>query len=200
MVTDPSFAGVMSRLRAGDAEAARQIFDRFAQRLIGLARCHLDSKIRQKVDPEDVLQSAYKSFFIRFAQGQFDLASWDNLWSLLTVLTVRKCRRWTAHFRTHKRNVDAEMAPVAAGEPGPDWQALATDPTPPEVAMLADLVEGLLQQLPLENQPILSLALQNYSAAEIGQQLNRPERTVARVLKRIRDQLEQVLAQDISPE
>ncbi len=196
MTADSSFANVMTRLRAGDGTAARQIFDRFANRLIGLARVHLDSKVRQKIDPEDVLQSACKSFFVRFAQDEFDLTSWDNLWALLTVITVRKCHRWTAHFRTGKRDVNAEATPVPGSDSEPDWQALSADPKPAEVAMLADLVEGLLRQLPPENRPILSLALQGYSAAEISKQLNRPERTVSRVLKRIKERLEQLQEED----
>jgi len=96
--------------------------------------------------------------------------------------------------------VDAESSPLPDSDASPGWQALASDPTPAEVVMLADLVEGLHQELPPENQPILSLALQNYTAAEIGQQLNRPERTMARVLKRIRDQLERLLAEDTAPQ
>jgi RNA polymerase sigma-70 factor (ECF subfamily) len=190
MSADSSFAVVLSSLRAGEASAAREIFDRFANRLIGLARLHLDSKVRQKLDPEDVVQSACKSFFVRFAQDQFDLSSWDNLWTLLTVLTVRKCRRWTAHFRTGKRDVSAEAA-TPDGDVQPDWEVLAAEPTPVEAALLADLVEGLLRELPPENRPILSLALQGCSAAEISKQLNRPERTVFRVLKKVRERLEQ---------
>ena len=52
----------MARLRAGDNAAAAEVFRRFANRLIGLARTHLDARVRQKVDPEDVMQSALKSF------------------------------------------------------------------------------------------------------------------------------------------
>ena len=72
--TDDSFTVFMGRLGAGDDESARQLFCRFASRLIGLARIHLDRRIRQKVDPEDVLQSVYRSFFRRQAEGEFDPA------------------------------------------------------------------------------------------------------------------------------
>ncbi len=191
MPAESSFAAVMTRLRAGEASAAREIFDRFASRLIGLARVHLDCKVRQKVDPEDILQSACKSFFVRFAQDQFDLTSWDSLWALLTVMTVRKCNRWTAYFRTGKRNVNAEATPLPGSDSEPDWQALAPEPTPAEAVLLADLVEGLLREQFPENRPIVSLALQGHSAAEISRQLNRPERTVSRVLKKVRERLEQ---------
>ena len=86
-----SFDDLLARLRAGDGAAASEIFDRFAQRLAGLARIRLGERLRRKMDPEEVVQSAYKSFFIRFAEGQFELKTWDSLWALLTVLTVRKC-------------------------------------------------------------------------------------------------------------
>jgi RNA polymerase sigma-70 factor (ECF subfamily) len=196
MPADSSFAAVIARLRAGDDAAAQHIFDRFANRLIGLARSYLDSKVRQKVDPEDVMLSACKSFFVRFTQERFKLTNWDNLWSLLTVLTVRKCRRWNAHYHTDKRDVNIEAAPLPDSDSEPDWQALAADPTPEEAVMLTDLVEGLLRELPPENGPILSLALQGHSAAEISKQLNRPERTVSRVLKKVRDRLEQFQAEE----
>ena len=55
----------MGRLRSGEDEAAREVFVRFAARLAGLARRHLDVRLAVKVDPEDVVQSAYKSFFVR---------------------------------------------------------------------------------------------------------------------------------------
>jgi DNA-directed RNA polymerase specialized sigma24 family protein len=54
-----------SPLSPCDEQAARENFDRFARRLIGLARTRLDRRIRQKIDPEDVVQSVFRSFFTR---------------------------------------------------------------------------------------------------------------------------------------
>src|SRR4051794_31226371 len=86
MSADPAFANLMDRLRTGEQAAAKEIFQRFAWRLVALARTRLDSRIRLKVDPEDVMQSVFKSFFLRQSEGQFDLENWDGLWSLLTLL------------------------------------------------------------------------------------------------------------------
>src|SRR5437016_14196174 len=96
---DDSFDDVMARLRAGDEAAAAAIFDRFARRLIALARARLDRLVSSKVDPEDVLQSAFRSFFLRHAEGRWDLIGWDGLWGLLARITVRKCGRRIEHFR-----------------------------------------------------------------------------------------------------
>src|SRR5438552_2680938 len=93
LMTAESFPDLMARLRAGDADAAARVFERFAHRLAALAQVHLDGRTRRLVDPEDVLQSVFRSFFARHADGQLDLADWDGLWALLVVLTLRKCGR-----------------------------------------------------------------------------------------------------------
>ena len=56
MADERSFDDLMARLRAGDADAARSVFERYTERLIALARSRLGKRLRQKVDPEDVLQ------------------------------------------------------------------------------------------------------------------------------------------------
>jgi hypothetical protein len=73
MPADDSFSDLMTRLRAGDPGAAAELFHRFQHRLIALARSRLDSRIRQKTDPESVVQSALGSFFLRERDGQFVL-------------------------------------------------------------------------------------------------------------------------------
>jgi RNA polymerase sigma-70 factor (ECF subfamily) len=56
--------------------------------------------------------------------------------------------------------------------------------------MLSEAVEQLLRDLGQRDGEILTLALQGYSAAEISEQLGRPQRTVYRVLARIKARLE----------
>src|SRR5437879_8938088 len=80
MPHEHSFDDLMARLRTGDNDAATQVFNRFANRLIELARRQLDPQIRQKLDPEDVLRSVFRSFFAHQTAGQVTgLESWDNL-------------------------------------------------------------------------------------------------------------------------
>jgi RNA polymerase sigma-70 factor (ECF subfamily) len=190
MAPSNSFTDLMARLRAGEEPAAADLFHRFAQRLIALARSRLDQRLRQKVDPEDVLQSVYQSFFLRHTQRQFELASWDDLWSLLTVLTLRKCSRWARYFHTAGRDVARETSlEVLADTPDPDRGLLAAEPTPEEAAVLTENVEQLFRGLEERDRAIVSLSLQGYSVREIGACLGRPQRTIFRVLERVKQRM-----------
>ncbi len=190
MPPDDSFADLMARLRQGDDDASTAVFLRFSRRLVGLARLHLDSRARAKLDPEDVLQSVYKSFFLRAAEGRFHLDGWGDLWSLLVVITLRKCGRVRQHFRTARRDVGAEIAQAVGTEQADVWEVLAAGPTPFDAVLLAELVERLHQSLPPRDRAVAALALQGHSAAEIVEQTGVPQRSVYRALENVRTFLE----------
>jgi RNA polymerase sigma-70 factor (ECF subfamily) len=191
MPPNPSFADLMARLRAGDPEAAQQVFQRFARRLIGLAGTRLDGLLRQKVDPDDVMQSAFRSFFSRQADGQFELQSWDSLWALLAVITIRKCGRVSERYYSAARDVNREVAAGEDDETGEDPLCLSREPTPAEAAILADMVESLMRLLSSRDRQIVSLSLQGYTPQEVGEKIGRSERTVQRVLKDVRAWLQE---------
>src|SRR5262245_39992286 len=119
---------------AGDAAG----FERFTRRLIGLARRHLDARLQHKIDPEDVVQSAYKSFFLRYGEGALAAEGWDGLWGLLTLITLRKCADRVRYYRAECRDVNREAA-APAGEGLEPWrEAVGREPTPEEAAGLAE--------------------------------------------------------------
>jgi RNA polymerase sigma-70 factor, ECF subfamily len=192
---EPSFDDLMMRLRAGDDDAAAVVFRRFAHRLIGLARSRLDHLLRSKVDPEDILQSVYRTFFRRQARDGFDLGGWDSLWAILTVITVRKCDYRRKFFRAARRDVGREVAPSPADSAAHYPHVLARDPTPSEAARLTETVELLMRDLKDRERDMLALSLQGYDVAEISAQVARTERTVQRVLRRVRERLEQMRAE-----
>jgi RNA polymerase sigma-70 factor, ECF subfamily len=188
------FDEVIARLRAGDETAAEEIFRRFAERLIPLARNRLDVRLRGKFDPEDVLQSVFRSFFLRQANGQFELHDWDGLWSLLVRITLRKCGRRMAAFWTDRRDVRREVGAgsstaSAGNEAGGCWEAIARDPTAEEVAILTETLEHLMMGLDDGQRQIVELRLQGFTVAEISRQVERSERSVHRSLALVRDGL-----------
>src|SRR5262249_4903794 len=107
--TNDSFPEWMGRLQQGDDAAAREVFQRFTSRLVALARQRFGAAFKGKVDPEDVVQSAYKSFFRRFEEGKLEIANWNSLWGLLTVITLRKGASRIAYYRTESRDATREV-------------------------------------------------------------------------------------------
>ncbi|MCI0700946.1 MAG: sigma-70 family RNA polymerase sigma factor [Planctomycetia bacterium] len=197
MSANDSFASLMSRLRSGEDAAAREVFVRFAARLVGLARRHLDARLAVKVDPEDVVQSAYKSFFIRQREGELDVGTWDGLWGLLTIITMRKCADRAAYYHAEKRNVARETTPPSPDDSSPPMVELAFDrePLPDEAAALAETVEALFRSITdPDERAILELSLQGHTASEISEKLGRAERSVRRLREHIRKRLERMQA------
>ena len=194
MCRDSSLDAVMVRLRRGDDAAAAQVFDRFAQRLIALAR----SRLPARIDPEDVTQSVYRSFFARQAAGQFDVHGWDDLWRLLAEITVRKCSNKIRHDYSGRRNVRREVAPAAtADDSASAWEIISGEPTASHAAMLTETIEALMRGFDQHERDILTLSLQGYTALEISAELGRAERTVQRVRQRVRKRLERMRAEDV---
>jgi RNA polymerase sigma-70 factor (ECF subfamily) len=189
MSEDASFANLLTRLRAGDPEAAALVVDQYARRLAALAGARLDRRILRKEDPEDVLQSVFKSFFHRCGGGQFRLDRREDLWALLVTLTLRKCGHRAAYYGALRREVGRDVPPPA-GDSGPGWEALAREPTPVEAALLGETVERLLAGLEGHQRAIVALSLEGESVAEVAARLNVTRRTVQRVLKGVRERLE----------
>jgi RNA polymerase sigma-70 factor (ECF subfamily) len=196
MSADPSFDDLMARLYRGDEDAAALVFRRYGQRLVALASGQLGPRLRQKVDPEDILQSVLRSFFVRQAGGQYHPHSWDSLWSLLTVITLRKCGYQVRHFRAGCRDMRIEVtAAAAASGSATGWEGVARDPTPSEAARLTETVEELLRGLEGRDRQIIELSLQGYTPPEISAQVGRTERTIYRLQERVKKRLERLSAE-----
>ena len=103
---DGSVTRLIGDLKAGDNAAAEQLWDRYFERLVGLARARLRTAPRRGLDAdeEDAALSAFHSLCRRQARGRFPLLSdRDDLWKLLVVLTVRKSLNQIEHQTACKR-------------------------------------------------------------------------------------------------
>jgi len=187
-----SFAEFLARLQRQDDAAAQELFVRFAHQLIALAHRQIGAGLRHKVDPEDVVQSAYKSFFFRYGAGKLDVENWNSLWGLLTLITVRKCADRAAYHRAECRDAGREVPLAREDEAAPWLDPLGREPTPLEAAVLNETVEQLLAGLDEEERPILELSLQGHTTREISEQLGRAERTVRLLREGVRHRLERM--------
>jgi RNA polymerase sigma-70 factor (ECF subfamily) len=184
------FDELMTRLRAGDEDAAAVVFRRFVRRLVGLAGDQFETRIRSRADPEGVVQSAYRSFFARYEQGQLDPADWESLWGLLTVITLRKCANRRDYLRARRRDVRRDTAAASQLDRGRGEVGLVDrEPSPVEAAILSETVEALLRSLEPPERGIIELTLAGWSTAEIAAQLGRSGRSVRRVREQIKHHL-----------
>jgi hypothetical protein len=78
-------------LKAGEETAARNLWERYCDRLTGLARKKLRHNRRRVMDEDDIALSAYKSLCLGARKGRFPaLQDRNNLWALLVFITAQK--------------------------------------------------------------------------------------------------------------
>jgi RNA polymerase sigma factor (sigma-70 family) len=192
MARDDEFEALMVRLRDGDDAAATAVFGRFVHRLIALAAAQFDGWMRDRVDVEDIVLSACKSFFLRRARGGCEAAGWDELWSLLATIRLRKCAKRRDHVRAARRSVGREVRRLAS--PRSDLDLVDRAPSPVEAAILTETVEQLFRAMEPEERPIVEQLLMGCTAAEIAARQDCSQRTVRRVWARAKARLRRLLA------
>lgn len=174
----------ISRVRAGDEAAAEAVFMKYAEQLARLAEQNLSQCVARRVDGADVVQSVFRTFFVRAERGEFQISSSAELWKLLVQITLNKARqqgrRNSAGLRDVRREVDQSslLSALVDDQPGPE-----------DAAILNDVIEQALQKLPATQQPhyrkLIELKLADFSNDEIAEQLGIVRRTVERMLKRL---------------
>jgi RNA polymerase sigma-70 factor (ECF subfamily) len=187
--TDGS-AELLARWQAGDQQAATKLWRRYAVRLIALVRSRLSSKLAGKVDPEDVVQSAYRSFFTAARDDRYVLRHSGDLWRLLVAIALHKLDHQLRRHWAGKRSVAVEQN--FGGENDLfhlHIQRLAREPSPAEAVALADELEQVMRQLEPVQRRMVEMRLQGYHLDEIAGDTQRHERTVRRVLKRVEQSL-----------
>lgn len=157
-----------------------EVFERYSQRLLAYAGSRLPSKIRARVDSDDIVQSVFRSFFRRNESGEFSFSESLDLWRLLVAMTYRKVLKSVEYHGRQRRDVQRENGDLIDGsvrdlQPGPD-----------QVNSLLDDLNGILSQLDADHRPFFERRLEGYSVSEIAATQNVSERTVKRILQRIR--------------
>jgi RNA polymerase sigma factor (sigma-70 family) len=194
MNSEESFDEMMARLRSGDDAAAASVFQRFVSRLFAVAVRQFDARMRNRIDVEDIVLSAYKSFFLRNRRSEFDLAGWDELWSILAMITVRKCAERRRFVRRARRDVRREVPLAEAGTAA--RSLIDRAPGPVEAACLTELVEELLGTMAPDDRPVVERILMGFTAEEVALQLDCSERTVRRVRQRAKRRLLRIAEHD----
>lgn len=172
-----------------------QIVEQFTQRLIRLAQSRLPQRLIRRCDAEDIVQSVFHSFFQRNEDQQFDIHHSNDLWRLLAAMTYKKTMQaiefHSRQRRDYGREQDAQQSTKNSAMQNP-----IDDPTASAIAMMAELLDKILVQLPVQHQEILRLRLLDHSIDEIAEQIRVSSRTVDRALKASRQIAERLMMQN----
>lgn len=187
-----SDGSLVRRFRRGEQDAATELYLRYADRLEKLAQRETGRDLGPRVDAEDVVQSVFRTFFRRAAQGQYDLPAGEELWRLILVIALNKIRQLGIHHRAAKRST-ARTKSVELWE-GIDRGTATGDET--ALATLEMVVDDLLSHLPDVHRTMIELRIEGHEVAEIGARTERSQRSVERVLQNFRRQLSTLIHDD----
>src|SRR5947209_4654729 len=150
MAEPPGEDALLNLWRAGNQDAARQIFDRYVAQLLALASRRISQRLAARVDAEDIVQSVFRTFFHRAREGQFKVDDPDDLCKLLARITVHKTLRQIAFHKRAKRDATQE---TGQGDADCDhmMDLLAKEPTPEDTVTLYDPMDHFLGQLGAED-------------------------------------------------
>lgn len=185
----PDLPQVVVDAAQGNLEAEQLLVNRFSRRLVRLAATRISEVFNSKIEPEDVVQSVFKSFFARHRRGSLDFTSWDDVWSFLACVTVRKCSEKANWFLRDKRNINRELS-CAVGAENTHFQLASSEPSPDDVMMFEELLAELFGPLMSTQREIVRLRMEGFTNTEIAEKLGRTERTVYRALEQLRESVE----------
>lgn len=197
-MSEGSITTTIADLREGtvDPEFWNDCFAKIAE----FARKRLSGKFRAVTDEEDIASSVLRTFFRRVADGQYDVATRNELWRLFWVIADRKVKKKFRDEMTRKRgqgNTVTEADLVAAGVDMNIDQIVQERPEfIPEVgAEVADLIDHLIALLSESQQRIARLYLDGLTPAEIKtEQDDMSIHAIRRTIRMIRKRWEETLA------
>jgi RNA polymerase sigma-70 factor (ECF subfamily) len=183
---------LLQRFQRGQSDASTQLYLRYAQRLHALVVAQSSPDLARRVDPEDIVQSVFRTFFRRAAQGDYSVPAGEEMWKLLLVIALNKVRAAGAYHRAAKRDVRLTMGGetfdrAIESERGPDESALT---------ILRMVIDELLEGMPAAHRQMIELRIEGHEVDEIAQKVQRSKRSVERVLQGFRTRLEALIHED----
>ena len=188
---DISDRSLLRRVRTGSDDAATEIYLRYADRLLALARANTSADLSPRVDAEDIVQSVFRTFFRRVSKGNYDVPDGEELWKLFLVMGLNKIRTVGAYHRAAKRDVR-----LASGATEFENRANASDGDEASLNMLKMVIDELLADLTPAQRDIINMRIEGHEVKQIADRMGRSKRSVERILQGFRETLSTQIHQD----
>jgi RNA polymerase sigma-70 factor (ECF subfamily) len=179
------------------AAADRLPLEKFRDYLLVLARAHLASQLRAKLDASDAVQQTLLR--AHTGRGQFNGRTEAELAAWLRRILANVLTGSVRTFATAARDIRVEQSLAALDESSArldNWLAAGHSSPSEQVARSEQLilVSAALAQLPEDQRSAVELHhLRGYSLAEVGEAMGRSNRAVAGLLLRGMKRLRQLL-------
>jgi RNA polymerase sigma-70 factor, ECF subfamily len=138
---------------------AERLDHMFRERLCRLVEREMNARYRCREDAEDVVQSVFRTFFCQAASGKFEFHHQGALWNLLRKLARHKILKHIRYQQAQSRDPRHEC-PLLEDCP-------AEGPTDVQACMLGDALEVVLSGLEPPEPELFALQLHGYSIGEI---------------------------------
>lgn len=166
-----------------DQDAAMAVFLRYSERLLKSAERSMSSSLSSRVDPDDIVQSVFRTFFRRASEGQYQVPSGEELWKLLLAISLNKVRSVGQFHRAAKRDI------LSSASLPPEDVLLDKNYDEISRSILELSVAELVSKLPESAQSIVRLRIDGYQVSQIALETQRSKRSVERVLQHFRSTL-----------
>ena len=185
----PSDRTLLRRFQSGEADAATLLYLRYAAKITSLAGNQRGADLASRFDPDDIVQSIFRTFFRRASEGHYEVPEGEDLWNLFLVIALQKVRDACSFHRAAKRDVRVTRS-IEASECD-----CATRTSQDEIGLaeLRMVVDDILGGLPATQRVIVELRIDGFQVDEIAQKTGRSRRTVERGLQEFRAQLGAIL-------
>jgi RNA polymerase sigma-70 factor, ECF subfamily len=176
---EPCDQSLVRMVRDGNDDAATELYERYARRVLGLVQSQSGPHLLAQVEPEDIVQSIFKSVFRGVAAGAYDAPPSGTLWQLIAVIAVHKIRR----------NASKRVAAKRDNRRTESLQSIELDPAnhQNDAAAVEVAIKEAIECLKPSEQEAVLLRVQGYGIEEIADRLGRSRRTIERQLQRARE-------------
>lgn len=187
-LSDDGFEALLARIAKGSDAAMWELLDRYSRNILRAVRRRLAPNIRSKIDPEDIVQSVWKSFLRKRSQFELFTTS-EGFIAYLVKMAQLKVFETHRHFKREAYDVHREETiegPLVDLRREPHIQSPLVDRkggAPSSLVRARDNWERALAKEGDLAQQVIQMRLQRLTQDQIAAQLKISKSSVRRILQ-----------------
>jgi RNA polymerase sigma-70 factor (ECF subfamily) len=192
-VEDDDLAGLVERVKAGDADAISDFVRRFEGEVRAMVRGRLPQALRSKFDSMDFVQAIWESILIKDGQDLNQFTDEQHVRAFLAGVARNKVyAEHRKRTRTRRYNLKREEPLyIKRGDREQPRELQSPDPTPSQDAQVGDRYAQIVAGRTPKEVEVIELRRQGLTFEEIAAQTGIGERSVRRIIDSIRERMEE---------